>query len=55
MPGVCWPPLRNYRREARALRHTLAGYWSRRIDDEHRLVYKIEGAAVLIAQAQYHY
>jgi len=37
------------------LRHTLAGYWSRRIDDEHRLVYKIEGAAVLIAQARYHY
>ena len=37
------------------LRHTLAGYWSRRIDDEHRLVYKIEGEAVLIAQARYHY
>jgi toxin YoeB len=37
------------------LRHALAGYWSRRIDDEHRLVYKIEGEAVLIAQARYHY
>ena len=37
------------------LRHALAGYWSRRIDDEHRLVYKVEGDAVLIAQARYHY
>lgn len=37
------------------LRHGLAGYWSRRITDEHRLVYKIEGDAVWIAQARYHY
>ena len=37
------------------LRHALAGYWSRRINDEHRLVYKIEGDAVLIAQARFHY
>ena len=37
------------------LRHALAGYWSRRIDDEHRLVYKIDGEAVLIAQVRYHY
>jgi len=37
------------------LRHALAGYWSRRINDEHRLVYKVEGHAVLIAQARYHY
>ncbi len=37
------------------LRHALAGYWSRRIDDEHRLVYKVDGDAVLIAQARYHY
>lgn len=37
------------------LRHTLAGYWSRRIDEEHRLVYKIDGDAMLIAQARYHY
>ena len=37
------------------LRHALAGYWSRRIDDEHRLVYKVEGDAVVIAQARYHY
>jgi toxin YoeB len=37
------------------LRHALAGYWSRRIDDEHRLVYRVEGHAVFIAQARYHY
>ncbi|MEN6451664.1 MAG: Txe/YoeB family addiction module toxin [Thermoguttaceae bacterium] len=37
------------------LRHALAGYWSRRIDEEHRLVYRIHGDAVLIAQARYHY
>ena len=37
------------------LRHAFRGYWSRRIDDEHRLVYKIEGDAVLLAQMRYHY
>ena len=37
------------------LRHALAGYWSRRITDEHRLVYKMQGDAVLIAQARFHY
>ena len=37
------------------LRHALAGYWSRRINDEHRLAYKAEGDAVLIAQTRYHY
>ena len=37
------------------LRHALAGYWSRRIDGEHRLVYKIDGGSMLIAQLRYHY
>jgi toxin YoeB len=37
------------------LRFTLAGYWSRRIDQEHRLVYKVEGGTVFIAQCRYHY
>ena len=37
------------------LKHSLAGYWSRRINDEHRLVYKVEEGAVLIAQLRYHY
>jgi toxin YoeB len=37
------------------LRNNLAGYWSRRIDSEHRLVYKIEADFVFIIQARYHY
>jgi toxin YoeB len=37
------------------LKHALAGYWSRRITDEHRMVYKVEGDALLIAQLRYHY
>ncbi|APP83908.1 Txe/YoeB family addiction module toxin [Xanthomonas hortorum pv. vitians] len=37
------------------LRHALAGYWSRRINDEHRIVYKAENGILLIAQARYHY
>ena len=38
-----------------ALRHVLAGCWSRRIDEEHRLVYKIEGEDIIILQARFHY
>ena len=37
------------------LRHALSGFWSRRINDEHRMVYKIEGGALLIAQLRFHY
>ncbi len=37
------------------LKHALAGFWSRRITDEHRMVYKVEGDALLIAQLRYHY
>lgn len=37
------------------LRHALAGYWSRRINDAHRFVYRIDDDAVLIAQLRYHY
>jgi toxin YoeB len=37
------------------LRHALSGYWSRRITDEHRIVYKVEGDALMIAQLRYHY
>ena len=36
------------------LRHALAGYWSRRITDEHRMVYKVEGNSLLLAQLRYH-
>ena len=37
------------------LKNRLAGYWSRRIDREHRLVYRIEGESIHIVQARYHY
>jgi len=37
------------------LKHGLSGYWSRRITDEHRMVYKVDGDAILIAQLRYHY
>jgi toxin YoeB len=38
-----------------ALKHALAGYWSRRINDEQRMVYKVDGDALLLAQLRYHY
>jgi toxin YoeB len=37
------------------LKHALSGYWSRRISDEHRIVYKVADGALLIAQSRYHY
>jgi len=37
------------------LRHILAGCWSRRIDDEHRLVYRADDKEVKILKARYHY
>ena len=37
------------------LKHALAGYWSRRINDEHRIVYKASADAIHIAQLRYHY
>ncbi|WP_330249825.1 Txe/YoeB family addiction module toxin [Nocardia sp. NBC_00565] len=32
-----------------------SGYWSRRINDEHRLVYSVAGDTITIVQARYHY
>ena len=37
------------------LRGKLAGWWSRRIDQEHRLVYRPTDECLLIAQCRYHY
>ena len=37
------------------LKHTYAGYSSRRITDEHRIVYKVVENQLYIAQARYHY
>lgn len=37
------------------LKHDLTGYWSRRITKEDRLVYRVEGGVVYIAQCRLHY
>ena len=37
------------------LKGDYSGWWSRRIDREHRLVYRVEGDILLIAQCRYHY
>jgi toxin YoeB len=37
------------------LKHGLSGYWSRRINDEHRIVYRPAADAILIAQLRHHY
>ncbi|GLI33969.1 Txe/YoeB family addiction module toxin [Desulforhabdus amnigena] len=37
------------------LRHGLSGYWSRRVTDEHRIVYKIDQDSLHLAQLRYHY
>ena len=37
------------------LKHALAGYWSRRINDEHRLVYTVKTSDVIIIACRYHY
>ncbi|KKB10948.1 hypothetical protein VE25_15290 [Devosia geojensis] len=37
------------------LRHHFTGWWSRRIDDEHRLVYRITERGLEVAQCRYHY
>ncbi|MFV0554738.1 MAG: Txe/YoeB family addiction module toxin [Mangrovibacterium sp.] len=38
-----------------ALKHKYAGYWSRRIDGEHRLVYRCVNDEIQIAKCRYHY
>jgi len=38
-----------------ALKHDFSGYWSRRITDEHRLVYKVDDTSIVIASCKYHY
>ena len=37
------------------LKHAFQGWWSRRIDGEHRIVYKVAGDQLWIAQLRYHY
>ena len=38
-----------------ALKHALSGFWSRRITDEHRMIYRVDGDDLLIAQLRHHY
>ena len=38
-----------------ALKHGLSGYWSRRVNDEHRIIYKVIDDHIFIAQLRYHY
>lgn len=37
------------------LRHAFAGAWSRRISEEHRVVYLVDGEDIVILQVRYHY
>jgi toxin YoeB len=37
------------------LKFDMAGCWSRRIDQEHRLVYKVEDKKLIVMQCRYHY
>ena len=37
------------------LKHNLAGYWSRRINEIHRLVYQVKGDTIIVIQCRYHY
>jgi toxin YoeB len=37
------------------LKHELSGAWSRRIDQEHRLVYVVNDESIIIIQCRYHY
>ena len=37
------------------LKHDLSGYWSRRIDQEHRLVYRFDKKSIIVISCRYHY
>jgi len=37
------------------LKHALASYWSRRINNEHRMIYKVDSESIYFAQLRYHY
>ncbi len=37
------------------LKHNWTGYWSRRITQEHRLIYKVDEDKILVAQCKFHY
>ena len=37
------------------LKHAFSGFWSRRISQEHRIIYRVEGDVIEVAQLRYHY
>ena len=37
------------------LKHELSGFWSRRITDEHRLIYQVNESGLWVASCRYHY
>jgi toxin YoeB len=37
------------------LKHAFSGFWSRRISQEHRIIYRLEGDVIELAQLRYHY
>lgn len=37
------------------LKYSLSGCWSRRINDEHRIVYAVEDKTIIVIQCRYHY
>jgi len=38
-----------------ALKHSFKGYWSRRIDEEHRLIYLVKDDEIIIVKCRFHY
>ena len=42
-------------RKPEPLKHELSGFWSRRITDEHRLIYQVDESGLSIASCRYHY
>lgn len=38
-----------------ALKHNWTGYWSRRINQEHRIIYKMDNGKIIVAQLRSHY
>ncbi|WP_101385233.1 Txe/YoeB family addiction module toxin [Streptomyces sp. GP55] len=55
LPGLGGLPVAASPGPKEPLKHGFQGYWSRRINDEHRLIHKVTDDSILIAQCRYHY
>lgn len=56
--GLCLETCKNPRQgigKPEALKHNYQGYWSRRIDQQHRLVYAFDDKQVTVIECRYHY